>query len=73
VFKFESIVIACIRVAVCAFQAAPVIDPVAGLLADTGRFSHFSMINVLAPRLPTPMIGSGVRRPLEFGDTVTAA
>src|SRR3954469_4948754 len=50
VFEFESIVIACIRVAVCAFPVAPVIDLVAGLLAGTGRFSHFSMIIVLALR-----------------------
>jgi hypothetical protein len=38
VFEFESIVIAYICVA-----AALVIDLVAGLLAGTGRFSHFSM------------------------------
>src|SRR3989440_12790697 len=51
VFEFELIVIACIFVAVCAFPPAPVIDLVGGLLAGTGRFSHFSMIILLTPRL----------------------
>src|SRR5271170_4966833 len=49
VFESESIVIACICVGVCG-AAALVIDLVAGLLAGTGRFSHFSMIIVLAVR-----------------------
>src|SRR5271170_1550888 len=44
-FEFESISIACICVGVCV-----VFDLVAGLLAGTGRFSHFSMIIVLALR-----------------------
>src|SRR2546423_8534218 len=50
VFEFESIVIACICVGVCG-AAALVSDLVGGLLAGTGRFSHFSMIIVLAVRL----------------------
>src|ERR1700733_12453839 len=42
-FGFESIVIACICFGVCV-----VYDLVAGLLAGAGRFSHFSMVIVLA-------------------------
>jgi len=45
VVGFESIVIACIFVGVCV-----VFDLVAGVLAGTGRSSHFSMIIVLAVR-----------------------
>src|SRR5271156_1705326 len=44
-FEFESISIACICVGVCV-----VFDLVAGLLAGTRRFSHFSMIIFLALR-----------------------
>src|SRR3954453_18984775 len=43
VFEFESIVIVCICVGICV-----VFELVGGLLGGTGRFSHFSMIIVLA-------------------------
>src|SRR5256714_7249015 len=60
VFEFESIVIACICVGVCV-----VFDLVVGLLAGTGRFSHFSMIIVLPVR-PIEKSRTIFTSPLEF-------
>jgi hypothetical protein len=76
-FEVESIVIACICVGVCddwlgGVAAALVIDLVAGLLAGTGRFSHFSMIIVLAVR-PIEKSRTIFTSPLESSSQICAS
>jgi hypothetical protein len=83
VFEFESIVIACICVGVCGswlgrLAPALVVDLVAGLLAGTGglagtgRFSHFSMIIVVAVR-PIEKSRTTFTSPLEFSSQIRAS
>src|SRR3984957_4609229 len=67
VFESELIVITCICVGVCV-----VFDLVAALLADTGRFSHFSMIIVLALR-PIEISRTIFTFPLEFSSQPRAS